>query len=909
MSAADQGTDHLTILRHPTNQLAKTWKSDGTIEQYGDAKYFVLFTQSVGDLAALSALLTELEANPNSCVIRGKYVGDEAAAARDQKEFKAGKVRRTLDYFDDQALHTVLLDVDKFMPTTVDPDGDPVGAVAEFIQTKLPASFQGAGHHVQISSSAGHPTKLGSGLRAHIWFWLETPCTSAELKRWAKAPAIEVDKSLFNVVQIHYTAAPQMAPGVIDPIQRRSWFTPGPSVALDIIVETPQPKAEALRQEGGRGQRLLELITKDPIAQHLQDSGMVKAMARDGALNIECPFSDGHTPGTDGETSTQYFPPHTGGFVLGAFKCMHESCSGRSRNEYLSKVGFDEALEVIKAVEEIALAAEAGDPGAPFEPAALATLAAYQEQDFSGWLRLRERLKKAKVSVTKLDDELNKQDHGGDGAAFEEVVSVADKLITLARGRCRFLHDEQQEPYAVFESAGARHVSAIQSNAFADYLSHAYYSQHDRAPSEAALKAALSTLRGQALFKGDTAKVFTRVAKTETGYWLDLCNDAWQCIHVTDTSWEVKAGAAVPLFTRSKSMRALPTPVRGGTMDALWPLVNVPEAERLMLLAWLLECLRPDTPHCVLELVGEQGSAKSSTQRALRRLIDPNQSDLRSAPKTVEEVWIAARNSHMVSLENLSHLQGPYQDALCVLATGGGYASRTLYTNLEETIIELRKPIMLNGISVIVTAQDLLDRCLHIDLPQVQNRELAGEIEARFEAAQPQLLGALLDMFVSALRTLPDVSIAPQDRPRMADFAALGEAVFRIHGEGPGEFLRRYQVMRQDGVMRTIESSPVGAALIRYLSQTPNGFDGQLSALFEVLNDPWPGRAEGLPRSAKGLGDALRRLSPALRQIGYVCESTPKKGGVIRWRISSGLKQPVQEAESSEESLIINGIL
>ena len=252
----------------------------------------------------------------------------------------------------------------------------------------------------------------------------------------------------------------------------------------------------------------------------------------------------------------------------------------------------------------------------------------------------------------------------------------------------------------------------------------------------------------------------------------------------------------------------------------------------------------------------------------------------------MEDVWIAARNSHMVSLENLSHLQPQYQDALCVLATGGGYSARTLYTNAEETIIELRKPIMLNGISVIVTAQDLLDRCLHIELPTIHSRELAGDMDARFEAAQPALLGALLDLFVKVLAALPGVSIAPEQRPRMADFAALGEAVFRVHGEPAGAFLNRYNAMRKDGVLRTIDASPVGAALAAYLADVAGGFNGTLSELLDRLERYRP-HGENWPRSAKGLGDALRRLAPALRLIGFECKSLPKIGGVIRWHISS----------------------
>lgn len=549
-----------------------------------------------------------------------------------------------------------------------------------------------------------------------------------------------------------------------------------------------------------------------------------------------------------------------------------------------------------KNIEMLALAVEAGDIGAPFEPAALAMLRNLKAQDFAGWVRLRASLKQAGVGVTELDKKLQH----GDGVPANDDVTVADKLIALARSQCRFLHDAQGVSYAVFEAAGARQVHGVASTGFSDYLSHAYYTEHDRAPAEASLKVALATLRGQAQFDGETCEVFTRVAKTASGYWLDLCNDAWQCVQVTATGWTVVAGTGAPLFIRSLSMRPLPVPERGGSLGELWPLVNIPVADRLMVLTWMLECLRSDTPHVVLEFVGEQGSAKSSTQRVLRRLIDPNQADLRAAPKSVEDVWIAARNSHMVSLENLSHLQPPYQDALCVLATGGGYAARTLYTNAEETILELCKPIVLNGISVIVTAQDLLDRCLHIDLPTIQSRELAGDMEVRFEAAQPALLGALLDLFVKVLATLPSVSIAPEQRPRMADFAALGEAVFTVNGEKYGAFLSRYNAMRKDGVLRTIDASPVGAALVAYLEDGAGGFNGTLAELLDRLERYRP-HGEAWPRSPKGLGDALRRLAPSLRLIGFECKNLPKTGGVIRWHIFSR-PQPGEPCPASPAS-------
>ena len=120
----------------------------------------------------------------------------------------------------------------------------------------------------------------------------------------------------------------------------------------------------------------------------------------------------------------------------------------------------------------------------------------------------------------------------------------------------------------------------------------------------------------------------------------------------------------------------------------------------------------------------------------------------------------------------------------------------------------------------------------------------------------------------------------------MLDFAYLGEAVFQANGFGNGVFLSRYKSMRQKGVYRTIESSPIGFALLTYLQINPNGWSGQLINLLAQLNLHKPKGETNWPKSAKGMGDALRRLSPALRTLGFDCKSNQKFAGTITWSIT-----------------------
>jgi len=333
--------DIITILRHPSCLMAKIWQADGKIKSYDNAKYFGLHERSVNSIREFTCLLNELERDPHSCIIRGKHVGNEKAEQNDP-EYKPGKTRRISEVFDDQPLHTILIEIDDFMPTAGSPVSDPVPCINEFIRVKLPSCFHCVSYHYQLSNSAGHPDKKHL-LKAHVWFWLKTPFTSAQLKAWAEAKNIECDHSVFNAVQIHYTASPVFMDGIIDPVPVRSGFVDNIlSDVVDLDI-TGIPEAgtgnNASNDKETRQKKTKNAGINDPIGVFLAKNSYVKSVGSDGRLNITCPFEEEHTSDST-ESSTVYFPAHTGGYACGAFKCQHAHCSDRKRHEFLEKIDY-----------------------------------------------------------------------------------------------------------------------------------------------------------------------------------------------------------------------------------------------------------------------------------------------------------------------------------------------------------------------------------------------------------------------------------------------------------------------------------------------------------------------------------------------------------------------------------------
>ena len=119
----------------------------------------------------------------------------------------------------------------------------------------------------------------------------------------------------------------------------------------------------------------------------------------------------------------------------------------------------------------------------------------------------------------------------------------------------------------------------------------------------------------------------------------------------------------------------------------------------------------------------------------------------------------------------------------------------------------------------------------------------------------------------------------------MADFAHLGEAMHRAMGGAAGEWLAMYLGHRRDAIRRTIDSSPVAQACIELVDRGGH-YAGTVKGLLELFNtrnaDHNIERGDYWPRSPKGLGDALRRAAPALRQIGIhlTVDTKPRRDGM-----------------------------
>jgi hypothetical protein len=456
------------------------------------------------------------------------------------------------------------------------------------------------------------------------------------------------------------------------------------------------------------------------------------------------------------------------------------------------------------------------------------------------------------------------------GGEEDRKPAQADTLVRLAEDAATLFTGANETAFALVEAEGHKETWPLRSKGFKSWLVYRYFRETGRAPNADAINQALCTLGAIAQFDGDAAPVFTRTAEHAGRLYVDLCDDAWRAIEIDANGWRVVNNPPVR-FVRSKGMLALPEPVRGGKIDALRPLLNVAaEDDFKLIVAWLLAALRPAGPFPLLAICGEAGSAKSTAAKVLRSLVDPNTAPLRSSPKDERDLFISAANSACLVFDNLSAIPAWLSDALCRVATGGSFTTRTLHTDSDETMFDVSRPVLLTSVGEVIARSDLADRAVLVTLASISEarRVADDEFNRRLEAARPRILGALLDAVAAGLRELPNVML---DRmPRMANFIRWTRACEAALWE-PGSIQQAFDRNVADAVDSVLEADPVAVALMSLIAENNGHWRGRGEQLLSQLARWAPEgatRDKSWPRDPPRLFGRLTLASPTLRRKG-----------------------------------------
>ncbi len=324
-------------------------------------------------------------------------------------------------------------------------------------------------------------------------------------------------------------------------------------------------------------------------------------------------------------------------------------------------------------------------------------------------------------------------------------------------------------------------------------------------------------------------------------------------------------------FRFPDSAKTLPAHASDGDIDLLKKYLNCDDEQFYLTLTFII-CCYLSRPYPILILNGTQDCGKSTFTRVLANLIDPSTSALRSKPRNIDDVWIAARNAKLLSYDNMSGIQSDLSDSFCQLATGSSHTKRQNYTDGDEFVIEAARPIILNGIDELTDRGDLADRSILLRLSPINSKNRISEDQfwADFEEDKPSIFSAICNIVQYILKN--EINITPQELPRIANIGKAATALEQYLELNEGEILNAYFAMHKSIAVESVENSPLVRALVEVANEKP--FEDSATRLFNLIEasaSDIDKKSGDWPKNAQSLSSKLNRLEPVFKKIGLVC--------------------------------------
>lgn len=454
--------------------------------------------------------------------------------------------------------------------------------------------------------------------------------------------------------------------------------------------------------------------------------------------------------------------------------------------------------------------------------------------------------------------------------------SVSDVLLRLTYDY-DFFSDELEEAYVKISLEESTKVVKVKSDYFKKWLTKLYYDETEKAVTAEGLNQAINVLEAKGLFSKDgNRKLFQRVAKFESSFYYDLFDGEGSVVKIGNNGCcivpDVKG-----IFNQRGSMCEQVKPNFNVSSKKLIELVTntfnfKSKKDAILYLVYLVTCFIPEISHPILILHGEKGAAKSTTMRFTRMLVDPSKVPLISMSNKIDDLAGTISKTHMICFDNLATISSNVSDLLCMASTGGGYTKRKLYTDDEEVTYNFKRCICLNGINVVATQADLLDRSLLIELERIGNGTYQTDkvINENFDSVRAEIIGGCLNTVAKAKLIYPTLTVP--NLGRMADFMYWGCSIAEVLGIGGNNFGKIYSENQNKSIQEAIDSHPVAFAITNFLTKR-NEWTGSVQSLLNELNKTASSIGLDLnhklwPKAPKSLSSRLKEVKSNLESIG-----------------------------------------
>ena len=357
----------------------------------------------------------------------------------------------------------------------------------------------------------------------------------------------------------------------------------------------------------------------------------------------------------------------------------------------------------------------------------------------------------------------------------------------------------------------------VKSERFKKWIVSQFYNIESKIPTNDNIAKIILLLESRAMNEVNEVLVERRCATVDNCIYYDLKDDSCNVVKVSRDGWEIIKDPPI-IFARTKTMYRQVTPERNGNLDILDKWFRYKDENHLILQKVILVAsLIPNIARPIQVLHGEKGSSKTSTMKLVRDIIDPAIVPVVSIPKTIDDLAVYISKNYVPCFDNIDTISNQVSDLLCIAVTGGGHTKRKLYTDDEEQVMFFQRFIVLNGINVVATRPDLLDRCILLELERIPPNERKEEkvLREEFEKDKPIILGAIFETLSKAMSIYDQVEL--NNLGRMADFTRWGYAIAEVLGIGGDKFLEAYLNNQNNANIEALESHPVGFAMYKFM--------------------------------------------------------------------------------------------